>query len=308
MKFFTLLIAFMLSVSAADLVILNHAERSELEIHFRNKPILLYAYATNQFKPYVKSLYTLSGQNVLRDAPADHLHHHGLMYAIRINGINFWEEVGDPGHELASKILSQSRSTNAAGLPQASFTQLIHWVSHANSKTSDPYARALLTETRTITVTINEPRDEVAVDWKADFRVGAAPAKLTGSFYNGLGLRLPQSFDNVSYHQNSEDLPYSVEQERDVTAAHWSAVTGITENKAATIALFETPTNKGETRFYTMLKPFAYLSVTQNLDQKPLEYRAHDKFTIRYLLTLSTGSRDAAFLNARYLEWLRACK
>lgn len=308
MKFFALLIASMLPICAADLVISNHLDRAELEIQFRNKPILLYVYATNQFKPYVKSLYTLSGQNVLRDAPADHLHHHGLMYAIRVNGINFWEEVGEPGHQLPGKILSQSRSTNSAGLPQATFTQLIHWVSNGNSKACDPYAVAILTETRTINVTINEPRDEVALDWKADFRVGATPVRLTGSFYNGLGLRLPQSFDNVAYHQNSEDVPYSVEQERDVTAARWSAVTGVTENKAATIALFETPSNKGETRFYTMLKPFAYLSVTQNLEQKSLEYPAHDKFTIRYLLTLYTGSRDAEFLNARYQEWLRACK
>jgi hypothetical protein len=298
----------MLPMGAADLVISSHPDRAELEIQFRNKPILLYACATNQFKPYVKSLYTRSGQNVLRDAPSDHLHHHGLMYAIRVNGINFWEEVGDPGHQLPSKILSQSCSTNSAGLPQASFTQLIHWASHADAKATDPIDLAVVTETRTITVTINEPRDEVALDWKAEFRVGAAPVKLTGSFYNGLGLRLPQSFDNVAYHQNSADQPYSVQQERDVTAAHWSAVTGVTENKAATIALFETPTNKGETRFYTMLKPFAYLSVTQNLEQKPLEYRAHDKFTVRYLLTLYTGARDAEFLNTRYHEWLRGCK
>ncbi len=59
----------------------------------------MYAFATNQFKPYVRELYTLRGENVLRDAPPDHLHHHGLMYAVWVNGINFWEERGAPGFE-----------------------------------------------------------------------------------------------------------------------------------------------------------------------------------------------------------------
>lgn len=303
-----LLLAIILPAYAGDIEISRRADRGELEMRYRNKPILLYTYATNQFKPYVKELYTLSGQNALRDAPADHLHHHGLMYAIRVNGINFWEEVGDPGHQLSGKIVFQPAGRSTAGLPQAAFTHVIHWVSHADASADDPAAVAWLTETRTITVTVNEPSDEVSVDWKGEFQVGASPVKLTGSFYNGLGLRPPQSFDHVAYHQNSEDLPYSVQQERDVTAANWSAVTGVVQGKAATIALFKTPSNKGETRFFTMLNPFAYLSVTQNLDQEPLSYAAHDRFAVRYLVTLYTGSRDLPFLNARYHEWLRACK
>ena len=64
---------------------------------YKGHKILVYAFATNQFKPYVRELYTLRGENVTRDAPPDHLHHHGLMYAVYVNGINFWEERGAPG-------------------------------------------------------------------------------------------------------------------------------------------------------------------------------------------------------------------
>jgi len=63
--------------------------RGELRAQFKDRPLLVYVFATNQLKPYVRELDALSGVNVLRDAPADHLHHHGLMYAIRVNSVNF---------------------------------------------------------------------------------------------------------------------------------------------------------------------------------------------------------------------------
>jgi hypothetical protein len=266
--------------------------RGELEIGWGERRILAYAFATNQFKPYVKELYTLTGDNILRDAPADHLHHHGLMYAIRVNGINFWEEVGEPGHEESLKMEPLSALGNSAR-----FRQRIEWHAHTN-------AEALLKETRTIGVTVDAARDEVAVDWRGEFEVGALPVKLTGSFYNGLGLRLPETFDHVAKHFNSENLPYSVEQNRDLAASHWSAVTGNVNGRVATIALFETPANKGETLFFTMLNPFAYLSVTQNLEKKPLEYGLGEKFEVRYLLTVYAGAKSQEFLNARHREWL----
>ena len=291
----------------SDLQIFVAAARGELEIRFKGKPLLLYAFATNQFKPYVKKLYTLGGQNVLLDAPVDHLHHHGLMYAIRVNDVNFWEEVGEPGHERPVKLLSHKTGNSASGLPQASFSQLIHWVAHTNATVANTAGVALLIETRTIVVTIDEAQDQVALNWRSDFELGSAreQASLTGSAYNGLGLRFPRSFDHGARHQNSENLPYTAEAKWDVTPAKWSAVNGSVDGHDATIALFGQPSNKGETRFFTMLNPFAYLAVTQNLEKQPIEYTAGDKFSIRYLLILYPGRKNADFVNARYAQWLR---
>ncbi|HEY9174805.1 MAG TPA: DUF6807 family protein, partial [Verrucomicrobiae bacterium] len=61
--------------------------------------LLVYAFGRERFKPCVRELYTLKGDNLLRDAPHDHLHHHALMYAIRVNGLNFWEEISGSGVE-----------------------------------------------------------------------------------------------------------------------------------------------------------------------------------------------------------------
>src|SRR5690606_22625381 len=56
-----------------------------------------YRWAGVPFKPYVRELTTPSGTNVIRDAPADHLHHHGLMFAVTVDGVNFWEEAASSG-------------------------------------------------------------------------------------------------------------------------------------------------------------------------------------------------------------------
>ena len=53
-----------------------------LEVQEGGSPVLQYKYRDVPFKPYALSWYTPKGVNILRDAPEDHKHHHGLMYAI----------------------------------------------------------------------------------------------------------------------------------------------------------------------------------------------------------------------------------
>ena len=166
----------------------------ELVIHFKKQRLLVYAFGTNQFKPYVRELYSLNGVNLLRDAPADHLHHHGLMYAIRVNDLNFWEEPPAAGIEKPIKFLDQKVGKNAAGLPQVSFTQLIHWIAPKDKALADTSNAALLVERRTVILTVDEANQEVALQWRPEFEVGPGVQKvvLTGASYHGLGLRLPK--------------------------------------------------------------------------------------------------------------------
>ncbi len=79
--------------SASGLECAPISETSAWKIAYQGKPVLVYAFNPQKFKPYVKELRTIQGDNILRDAPFDHLHHHALMYAIRVNGINFWKKL-----------------------------------------------------------------------------------------------------------------------------------------------------------------------------------------------------------------------
>ena len=102
------------------------------------------------------------------------------MYAVYVNGINFWEERGTPGIEkhvelplhtathrrqwIADGVVSPSSST---GWPQPTSRRLI------------PLAAALLIEQRTITVTVDEKNQEVALRWDSEFQVGPNAGKVT---------------------------------------------------------------------------------------------------------------------------------
>jgi hypothetical protein len=293
-----------------DLALAVHEARGELEIRFRAKPLLVYAFATNQFKPYVRALYTLNGENVLRDAPPDHLHHHGLMYAIRVNGVNFWEQSDAPGVERPVKLLAHRTGVSADGLPQAQFTQLIHWLAPTNRGGAKPLTNPLLIEQRTLTVTVDETAGEVALQWDAAFQTGpAGNVTLHGQSYNGLGLRPPESFNRVAVFQNSEGKPYPDAKQRATLTAKWTSLTGKTARGEVTLALFGQAANPGgPATFFTMLEPFAYLSATQGLDQEPREYAAGEKFRLRYLLTVYNEPKPAEFLQRRYAAWSESAK
>ena len=152
----------------------------------------------------------------------------------------------------------------------------------------------MLNERRTLTVTVDEKNQEVALRWDSEFQVGPNAGKVTisGPNYDGLGIRLPESFNHVAKFQNSADQPYTAKDTHDVTTAKWTSVSGQMDGREVMLVMFGCPDNaRGDTAFYTMLDPFAYLSATQALDKKPLEYAAGDKFSLSYLLTVYSANK-----------------
>jgi len=277
-----------------------------LEVRYKGQKILVYAFATNQFKPYVRELYTLRGENVTRDAPPDHLHHHGLMYAVYVNGVNFWEERGTPGVEKHVEIPLQHAMLDPRGVPTAQFLEVIHWLVPTNGAVSDVFENILLAESRNLTVTVDEANQEVALRWDSQFRVGRKAAKVSihGPNYDGLGIRLPESFNHVAKFQNSADQPYTAKDTHDVTTAKWTSVSGQMDGRDVMLVMFGCAANaRGDTAFYTMLDPFAYLSATQALDKQPLEYAAGDNFNLSYLLTVYSENKTREFIQSRCERW-----
>jgi len=277
----------------------SKADRGVLEFQFKGRKLLVYAFATNQFKPYVRELYTLRGENVLRDAVPDHLHHHGLMYAVCVNGINFWEERNGPGIQKHVEMLHVDTS-DANGVPVAYFTELIHWLGPTNPATP------LLIERRTLTAAVDAKSGEVALRWDSQFQVSTNAGKVTlhGPNYDGLGLRLPESFDHVARFQNSAGLPYTGKNTQNVIPARWTSVAGVMNGREVMLVLFgRTDNARGDSAFFTMLDAFAYLTATQGLDQKPLEYAAGDRFSLSYLLTVYAENKPAEFISGRGARW-----
>ena len=305
---FALLLTLACSVKAAEppISIEPRLDRGELEVRFKGHKLLVYAFATKQFKPYVRELYTLRGDNVLRDAPPDHLHHHGMMYAVFVNGINFWEERGTPGFESHVALPLHTARIDANGMPVASFTENIRWLAPTQTVSADSLTLALLIEQRTITVAIDERNQEVALRWDSEFQVGPRAGKVTlsGPNYDGLGLRLPESFNHVAKFQNSAGRPYTGPNTQNAIPARWTSVSGVMDGHDVMLAMFGRPDNElADAFFFTMLDPFAYLSATQGLDKKPLEYSAGDKFSLSYLLTVYSENKPPEFIRQRCKLW-----
>lgn len=298
---FALLLVLGCSVLAASppITIDSDIAQGTLEVHYKGHKLLVYAFATNQFKPYVRELYTLRGENVTRDAPPDHLHHHGMMYAVWVNGINFWEEKGAAGVERHVEMPLQYALMDTNGVPTAHFMEVIHWLPPTKRTAADSREAALLIEQRNLTLTVDETNREVALRWESQFEVGPFAGKVTisGPNYVGLGVRLPESFNHVATFQNSAALPYSGPNTQNVTPAGWTSAAGLMSGRPVMLVMF------GDARYFTMLDPFAYLSAAQGLDQKPLEYAEGAKFNLSYLLTVYSEHKPTPFITRRADAW-----
>jgi type 1 glutamine amidotransferase len=281
----------------------------ERRVNYGPNPVCIDTFDPAKIKPYIAALAPLRGANVLRDSPFDHKHHHGLMLAFKVNGINFWEEAPGCGHEkYVEGSFKIDFESNPTAPQRIRLSHRFHWVAEPDAQLKDTGAAALLIEDRTLDVISDESTNEVALRWHSEFEVGskAANVTLTGANYHGLGMRFGQDLDPLATHSISGRVPDLSGAKQDVSPGLWGAVAFDVPGKPATVAIFGSPQNPGgETKFFSMKHPFAYLSATPGLDQKPLDFKSGDKFTFDYLVTLYPEIKSANFLAKRAERWVR---
>ncbi len=191
-------------------------------------------------------------------------------------------------------------------MPTASFTEIIHWLAPTNKTAPDTLAAALLLEQRTITVTVDEKNQEVALRWDSEFQVGPNAGKVT------IMARIMTAWA-CGCRSRSIMSPYSrtppisltpASNSQNVIAARWTSVSGVMDGHEVLLVLFGRPDNaRGDGFFFSMLDPFAYLTATQGLDKQPLEYSAGDKFNLSYLLTVYSENKRPEFIRQRCELW-----
>jgi hypothetical protein len=228
------------------------------------------------------------------------------MYGIKVNGINFWEETTGCGVQKAVESPPPEILQNPAGLPQARVVQVLYWLAPEDAFIPNTNAPALLIERRTLTLTLDPQQRETSVHWKSQFEIGPRTnvVTLTGTDYHGLGMRFLQELDPLAMHLTPEGQPDLSDSRQDVAPHRWEAVTFDNPGKPATIVLFGAPGNaRGDSRFFAMKTPFAYLSATQGLDQEPLVYRRGDHFELNYLVALYPELKSTEALDERDRQW-----
>ncbi len=274
---------------------------STVSVFDGDRLVLRYRYAGVPMKPYADQLFSPNGVQVLRDSPHDHKHHHGLMFALAVDGVNFWEEhVANKGKEM-HKGLSDVKATVHDGASRAGFVQKLDWVGPDSDK-------PLLIERREIDVLKAKDLGATLVEWRSSLRTppGKKSITLTGSYYFGLGLRFVESMGGGRFF-NADDKPGRVVGgDRRLTPVKWCVYSAKADGKPVTVAVFDHTANlRHPAETYTMTKPFTYLSATLNLSKEPLVVKAGQPLELRYGVALWDGEADKATVEKLYQRWLR---
>lgn len=157
---------------------------------------------TDEFKPHLHPLCTPRGHCVTSASPHDHKHHKALMYALRAEDVNFWEEVVTLPTEVPGIERHVDFSDVVSRGPQVGFTETLCWTAQDGSLPSfdevrkitcrhDPAARAFVW-TWTTQLTALRPLHLVQSQWSHALPDG------TKVNYHGLGIRFRRDFGGMT--------------------------------------------------------------------------------------------------------------
>ena len=251
------------------------------------------------FKPYVRQLLSPNGVNPLRDNIPDHIHHHALMYAVAIDGVDFWSETKACGRQVQRGISTAARSVN--GQSVLAVAAEIDW--------TKPDGKTLVaTEKRTIELYSNsKAAGTTLVTWRTRLAppAGAESIKLTGGHYFGLGMRFVKSMDNAStfIFADPNAASLAVRDDEKLTPSAWAACTGSVDGNTVTVAMFDHPDNPRPALWFTMGKQFSYLSATINLWKDPMVVKAGEELDVCYGIAVWDGQATREQIDAACRQW-----
>lgn len=280
------------------------AEAGKVSVVVRSgdKVLLEYKFADVPFKPYAIQFATPSGFNILRDAPHDHLHHHGIMFALAADGVDFWAETPRCGRQV-HRSAAPAGEERLGGAAAPAFAEQLDWL--------DADGRCLLKETRTLQVCLAKDVGASLLVWQCELSPppGKETVALTGSHYFGLGMRFLTSMDNVGKFITAEGdrtaKGVNVRGDEYVTPSTWCAYLSEADGKKVTAAMLGHPDNACHpTPWFTMGKPFAYLAATINLWKQPMTLAAKGPLKLRYAVALWDGHAEADRIEKLYRQWL----
>jgi hypothetical protein len=268
------------------------AGESAVSVKLSGQPLAVYQFQPQPRKPYLKEFFSPGGVNVLRDAPADHLHHHSLMFAVAVDGVDFWSENEKCGRQKHVRLGDPGVVTRDG--QSWSMSQQVDWIG-PDGKT------LLLKEERTIDISRNGDPAVSLVVWSTSLAVppGKQSVTLSGSTYFGLGMRFVQSMDKGGKFLNA-DGHSGVEGTNDVRS-RWCAYSAAADGKPVTVAMFDCPQNpRHPATWFTMDSHFAYLAATLNLSKQPLVIESGNPLALRYGVTLWDGHVAAVTIEKAY--------
>lgn len=265
--------------------------------------VFRYRYGDVPMKPYADFMASPGGVQILRDSPSDHKHHHGLMFALAADAIDFWSEKPQCGKQVSDTPPTLLDVPTSNGGRRAGFLQNLNWVGPGASGPA-------VVEQRAVAVIDAADLGATLVDWSSRLTPpeGKSSVPLSGAHFFGLGMRFVTSMDKDGRFFNAEDKdgPIVRGDER-VTPVKWCAYTAKADGHPVTVALFDAATNaRHPATIFTMYTPFAYLAATLNLWKEPMTLEADKPLDLHYGVALWDGAVDHATVEKLYQRWATA--
>jgi len=220
-----------------------------------------YCYA-DPFKNYVHPLNTPEGYTVSLKSPADHIHHKGLMYGLRTDQINFWEECSTMENELVGRQRHMEFVSMVSEGSSVGFVQNVWWERRRGSP--------VFLERRSVHCAVEQGR--FVWEWTSELQA-QEEIKLVASQwskpdrngrlvnYHGLGLRFRPEFadaDKKMLRLDGETTSFLDALGRESGEVQFLANLGGAEPaRGVGVNLSATP----RTGLFAMDNPFVYLSL-----------------------------------------------
>jgi Methane oxygenase PmoA len=217
---------------------------------------------TDCSKCYVHPLNSPKGYTVSLKSPQDHIHHKGLMYGLRTDRINFWEEYSTMENELVGcqrhiEFVSIISKGNCVG-----FAESISWETR--------HEAPVIMEQRTVHCAVEE--GQFVWKWACELQVKEDIRLITSQWskpdkngrlvnYHGLGLRFRPEFaqsDNQVLSLDGKPTSFRDALGQEPQEVRYS-VKLVDANPAEGISVTLSATPK--TGFFAIDDPFVYLSL-----------------------------------------------
>jgi len=264
-------------------------------------PVVAQLQATpNPNKPYIAQLFAPGEKPLplLDDSPPDHFHHHGLMFAIAVDGTDFWSEKGIPNTGRQEPVVDPGVARDSDG-----FNQRLCWLATDGTR--------LLDETRRVKVRVTGKGDDTVhwLDWQSTLTpaAGRESVRLTGSHYFGLGMRFLPAWDRKAEWIWPDVTGQKVVRgDERLTRGPWCAVRCVIDGQPITLLMVDHSANPRPALWFTMREPFCYLSATLNLAAEPATLKTGESWTLRYGIAVMNGKPDYIALSKLAANWKKA--
>lgn len=240
---------------------------------------------TDSFKPHVHPLASPKGHVVSLASPHDHKHHKGLMYALRIPELNFWEEVASKPDEKVGRQRHIAFTDVRESGDEVGFTETLSWEAAEGSETD-----VVFDETRRLSCR----REGTAFRWTWDtaLKVRRATKLIQSQWsykkpegglvnYHGLGLRFRREFGGGT-RNNALQLDDAPEQwNKGGQKFDFATAMGATPQRATFVGAIDgffpvpyvavTLEQKQRNGLFVKEEPFAFFAMgPSNLEERPL--------------------------------------